>query len=101
MTGLFIDVPGNVSRAFHLNGAGEDQTETPSPVVQLEEESAVRDVVAQIDAHDRENPPEDSEESISASGAAGYALPDGRFYIADVEDLVDSIASYKKYNSVS
>lgn len=77
---------------------------TPPPVVELENENVIKDVLAQIDAHDGE-----AVEAVAASAyelsaetkagrdrAAknGYALPDGSFPISTEADLKKAVKAY-------
>ena len=87
------------------------QGATPPPLVELSDEALLKNVLAQVDESDGQNPePETTEEDVMQASAAelkdfpakkrkglaerGLALPDGSFPIESVPDLENAISAY-------
>lgn len=70
---------------------------TPPPVVELNDDETVKDVLAQVDAHDAETQDvaQDMDEAAShESSVLGLSMPDGEYLIRDVEDLRKVVATF-------
>lgn len=85
------------------------QGSTPPPVVELEQDELVKDVLSQVDSYDSENEDIVNEQTITASAfeladyskeqrensaRKGLALPDGSYPIRNVSDLKNAVQAY-------
>lgn len=83
--------------------------DTPPPVVELQDEGTVKDVLSQVDEYDSSRDQDDVEQTIAASAyeladyskeqrendaKKGLALPDGSYPIRTVSDLENAIKAF-------